>query len=53
VAVVAGTGFAFPTLTFVLTSFATAAVFGLTALLIVHQTPRAASHQRAAGARGA
>jgi hypothetical protein len=51
VAVAAGTGFAFPTLTFVLTPFAMAAVFGLTALLVIHQTRRAASQQRAAHAQ--
>jgi len=38
VAVAAGTGFAFPLLTFLLTPFAIAAVFGLTALLIAHQS---------------
>jgi hypothetical protein len=42
VAVAAGTGFAFPTLTFVLTPFAMAAVFGLAALLIVREARRAA-----------
>ena len=51
VAVAAGTGFAFPTLTFVLTPFAMAAVFGLTALLIIQETRRAATRQRATRAQ--
>ena len=51
VAVAAGTGFAFPTLTFVLTPFAMAAVFGLTALLIIQETRRAAARQRATRAQ--
>ena len=50
VAVAAGTGFAFPTLTFVLTPFAMVAVFGLAALLIVHQARRSGSHPRVADA---